>query len=450
MIRTVAELLKAFVDEERAKLDAEDLTHGPTIGAMYEGLTKETVEKCLPEGLDLRVLPGFAYFGDKISGELDCMLVRGEGQQIPYTGKYRWHIKDVIAVFEVKKTLSADELSDSFNHLREVSELYSTYIQSGETKDISFNINWPRRVFSQITGVIAPEHGSVEQLSFDLEMIYHTLICEFISPVRIVVGHHGWKKEKTLRDHIAKLITDRMAQPQGMGVSSFPQLIIGGEFSLVKANGFPYSAPLISGMWPFLVSTSHNPLRVLLELIFAKLDVLYEIGIFDESIEQEAMSSCLRARAVLHEERSGWQYLYDDLPSEGLKARGIATQWEPAKLTDGQHVVIARLCNEQPVRLTDPGFIEFASQEDGGFDAFIQSLVVTQLVAVEGEELKLTTLKCQAVCIGGNYYAGENNSGLLTKWIEHQLGKRMDEANILVIRGDETLNDKEEWAYPNA
>ncbi|MGJ0485998.1 MAG: DUF6602 domain-containing protein [Methylomicrobium sp.] len=441
MIKTVAELLKAFVDEEKAKLDVEELTHGPTIGSMYEGLTKETIERSLPDGLDLQVVSGFTYFGDKTSGQLDCMLVHGEGRLIPYTDVYHWHIKDVIAVFEVKKTLSEDELADSFNHLREVSELYSTYFQSGETKDVSININQPRRVFSQITGVVAPEHGKVEQLPFDLEMIYHTLICEFISPVRIVVGHHGWKKEKTLRDHIAKLIKGRIAQPQGMGVSSFPQLIIGGEFSLVKANGFPYSAPLIGGMWPFLMSTSHNPLRVLLELIFTKLDALYGVRILDDSIEQEAMSSCLRARAVQLDEHSGWQYIYDDLPSKGLKARGISSQWEPVKLTCGQHVVIAQLCNELPVRLTDPDFIEFASKEDGGFDAFIQSLVMTQLIAIEGDELRLTTLKCEAICIGGIFYAGENNSGLLTKWIEHRLGKRIDESNILVIRDNETSDD---------
>ena len=41
MIKTAADLLKAFTDAERAKLDGEELTHGPTIGAMYEGLTKE-------------------------------------------------------------------------------------------------------------------------------------------------------------------------------------------------------------------------------------------------------------------------------------------------------------------------------------------------------------------------------------------------------------------------
>ena len=118
MIETIAQLLKAFSDHERAQLDAQRIEHGPTIGAMYEGLTRDILDRAIPPQLDLRVISGFAYFKDQLSGELDCMLVRGEGEQIPYTDKYRWHISNVIAVLEVKKTLTADDLADSYNHLR--------------------------------------------------------------------------------------------------------------------------------------------------------------------------------------------------------------------------------------------------------------------------------------------------------------------------------------------
>jgi hypothetical protein len=63
VIKTAADLLKAFTDAERAKLDGEELTHGPTIGAMYECLTKE-----------IRVVPGFAYFNGELGGELSRHL----------------------------------------------------------------------------------------------------------------------------------------------------------------------------------------------------------------------------------------------------------------------------------------------------------------------------------------------------------------------------------------
>jgi len=443
MIKTVADLLKAFSDEERAKLDAEDLVHGPTIGAMYEGLTKELVDRSLPENLGLRVVPGFTHFNGVLSGELDCMLVRGEGEKIPYTSKFKWHIKDVIAVFEVKKTLTAEDLSDSYNHLREVAKLYSDYIESEEAEGVKVNIRWPNRIFSQMTGVVAPEPQRIEELPFDLEMIYHTIVSELLGPIRIVVGHHGWKKEKTLRDHIAKLLENRLKNPQGMGVGSFPQLIIGGEFSLVKANGCPYVPPLVKGMWPFLLSSNHNPLRILLELIFSKLDLMYETNLTDDdSVEQEAMSPCLRARAVQKDGRSGWEYIYDDLSEKTLRERGETYAWEPTELTTKQFHVINLLCRGASVREDDPTFIEYVSKEPGGMDAFVNSLIATQLVARNGPELALTTIECTALITPeGKFVAGENNAGQMNYWLAHKMGKPHDQLKTLVVRVEEALND---------
>lgn len=438
MIKTVADLLKAFSDEERKKLDAVELVHGPTIGAMYEGLTKELLNRSLPENLGLRVVSGFAHFNGVLSGELDCMLVRGEGEEIPYTGKFKWHVKDLIAVFEVKKTLSAEDLADSYNHLRDVSKLYSTYIESKEAEDVSISIRWVNRIFSQMTGAVAPPPERIAELPFDLEMIYHTIVSELLGPVRIVVGHHGWKKEETLRNHITKLLEDRLENPQGMGVGSFPQLIIGGEFSLVKANGCPYVPPLVKGMWPFLLSSSHNPLRILLELVFSKLDLMYGTNLTDDdSVEQEAMSICLRARAVQKDGRSGWEYIYDDLSEKTLKKRGESYVWEPAELTAKQFGVINLLCRGALVREDDSEFIQHAASEPGGVEAFVNSLIATQLVARNGSELMLTTIECSAVITPeGKFVAGENNAGQMNYWLQHKMGKSLDQLNSLVLRAD--------------
>ena len=435
MIKSVAELLKAFADEERKKLDAQQIEHAPTIGAMYERLTKELLSRSIPEELGLRVVQGFAYFGEKQSGQLDCMLVRGAGEQIPHTDSYRWPVKDVIAVFEVKKTLSAAELADSYFHLRDVLLLYSDYAQGDEAKGIGVDLSWPRRVFSQITGIVAPAHTEVDKLPFDLEMIYHTLVTEFLSPIRIVVGHHGWKKESTLRDHAAKLLEDRLSNPSGMGVGSFPQLIIGGEFALVKANGFPYAPSLIEGMWPFLLSTSHNPIGVMLELLFTRLDSIYKTKLaVDQTIEREAMSPCLRARAARVGDRAGWEYMYDAIQEKTLQERGTSYEWRPAELSSGQFTVISRLCNGGSVNITDPHFLEFANNEQGGAEAFVRSLTDTQLVAVRGNELVLTTQLCQVVFTREGCFAAENNAGQLTAWLESISGKPREEWSVLVAR----------------
>lgn len=418
MIKTVADLLKAFIDEEKEKLDSYNLTHGPTIGAMYEGLTKDVINKSIPPELSLQVVSGFAHHKDQLSGEIDCMLVKGVGEAIPFTTKFKWPVSDVIAVFEVKKSLNAEEIEDSFNHLRQVSQLYSEYLHSDEA-NASFNLEWPRKVFAQLTGVIPPSHHDAHNLSFDLEMIYHTLVTEFCGPIRVLVGHHGWKKEKTFRDHIYKLLLARMKNPAGMGVGSFPQLMIAGNHSIVKANGFPYVPHMHKGMWMFLNSTSHNPIRLLLELIFTKLDGLYGTDLtFDDSSDAEAMSPCLLTRAIKKESSVGWEYQYLEFSEKDLQSRGGTYKWEPAELSDAQAVIIHRLCAGEEVSIKSQSFVELAANAQGGFDAFLKSLTDTQLLALKDDLLVLITQKCQVVIMpDGKIRAGENNCNQMSQWI---------------------------------
>ncbi len=422
IISSVAELLKPFVDEERKKLDGYSLEHGPTIGAMYEGLTKELLRKVIPDSMGLQVASGFICHGETMSGEIDCMLVTGTGEQVPYTDKIKWNIKDVIAVLEVKKNISADELSDSYSHLRGVSKIYGDYIQSLRGDPATVNINWVYRVFSQITGKKISDYSELESLPFDLEMIFHTLVSEFMEPVRIVVGHHGWKKEKTLREHIYKLIERRIDNPRGMGAGSFPQLIIGGEHSIVKANGFPYVPRLIKGMWPFLLSSSHNPLRILLELVLTKLDISFNANLAeDDAPDRESMSVCISTRAAQKDGKYGWEYCFYDLKESDLKKRGSSYNWTPVKLTLVQNVAFMKLCRDGYIELDDEEFKAFVAEEGENFESLVESLVNTQLVAMQRNRIVLTTIQCQVVATPEGAFAGENNDGQLTAWANNQL-----------------------------
>ncbi|WP_371800834.1 MULTISPECIES: DUF6602 domain-containing protein [unclassified Streptomyces] len=112
MIRTVADLLSGIIRDELPKLDDAPVKHAPTIGDMYEGLSSDVLNRALPDGLGLRVVSGFARDGHgRLSGQLDCMVVRGEGERLPYTDSYVWHVRDIVAVIEVKKNLHSAELA---------------------------------------------------------------------------------------------------------------------------------------------------------------------------------------------------------------------------------------------------------------------------------------------------------------------------------------------------
>lgn len=422
MIQNVADLLTKFVDREREVLDKYRLTHGPTIGSMYEGLTREILDKSIPAHLGLQIVGGFAFFADKLSGEIDCMVVRGTGEEIPYTSKHKWHIRDVIAVFEVKKSISASEIAESHDHLRTLSRLYSNYVESEDASGVTADLAFPRRVFSQITHQIAPAHSDVENLPFDLKLLYHTLVTEFVWPIRIVVGYHGWKKEETLRNHFSKFVLNRLENPIGMGAGSFPQLIICGQYSLVKMNGFPYVTPLRDGMWPVVASTSYNPLKLLLELLFTRIDLLYQTSLaIDDPNEQEAMTDCLYARGVQQDGVQGWEYKYHYVPNKKLQERGSVLQWDPSELTPAQFCIINKLCAGDEISTCDPEFVRIASQAAGGVDAFVRSLKETLLIAVDNQYLRLTTIACATICTSsGKLFAGENNAGQMEAWLNQE------------------------------
>ncbi|MER8003997.1 DUF6602 domain-containing protein [Streptomyces sp. NPDC095613] len=267
MIRTVADLLSGILRDELPKLDNVPVKHAPTIGDMYEGLSSEILNRALPDGLGLRVVSGFARDGRGcLSGQLDCMVVRGEGEKLPYTDSYVWHVKDIIAVIEVKKNLHSAELRDAFAQLKTVSAIEHSYYQSEdeELDDPDRSMAPSARTFSEMTGRIVRDVEGPAALPYEEEAIYHALLLEQVSAIRVILGMHGFKSERAFRSSMVDYLEQNIGK-KGFGPTDFPQLIISGSYSLVKANGRPFMAPLVNGWWPFYFSTPENPLRLLLE-----------------------------------------------------------------------------------------------------------------------------------------------------------------------------------------
>ena len=72
MIRTAADLLEAIQEQEVAILDRNEIKHAPTIGRMYEGLTRSMLDRVIFAGLDLRVVEGFIRSpSGKLSAQID-------------------------------------------------------------------------------------------------------------------------------------------------------------------------------------------------------------------------------------------------------------------------------------------------------------------------------------------------------------------------------------------
>ncbi len=417
MIKKVSELLKEIIDEERKKLDEFQLNHGPTIGKMYEGLTSKILNIAIPSELNLRIVSGFIYSDSWTSRQIDCMLVNGEGILIPYTDDYKWHISHVIAVFEVKKTLYKKDLEDAFNHLREIKNIYSNFIGSNNSDDI-IDISHINSAFAQMTGIVAPLYSRITELPFDKQQIYHTLVIEQLSPIRVVVGYHGFKSEYSLRKKLIDFLGNNM-DIAGFGITSFPHLIISGDYSLIKFNGQPYCPKLRNEQWDFYGSTNNNPIFPLLELIWTKLERLYHIGGFwGEDLEVDNFHPLLSAKAIINNGRAGWAYGYTELSPKALKETIPRTPWQPIYVNALQFVIFNRLCNGEQIRINDKELIDWLCTEGHNSTQFITDLTETALVALDGNKIKLVSEECVCVILpNGKYVVAENNSGRFERWL---------------------------------
>jgi len=423
MVRTVAEFLNSLLLHERKKLDEFNLIHPPTIGKMYEGLTADILQRAIPPQLGLQVVTGIIYDDSgTMTGEIDCMLVKGEGISIPFTSSYKWHIKDVIVVFEVKKTLYSNDLADAFSHVRGVLDSFSRYLDGGTDTGAKFSIAPAMRAFAQITKKVAPPFTQIGQLAFADGVIFHTLVMEQLSPIRIVLGHHGFTSEFGFRKAMIKFLEGNVGK-ENFGAGSFPQLIISENFTLVKANGQPYSHPMKNEYWDFYMSSAENPLLLILELVWTRLQQTFPIaGLWGEDLEVESFHPFLSGRVVEKDGKHGWEYQYHHLTKKNLAAPNPPEKWEPVYLNSSQFVIVNNLCVGRDECIDNDELISFVESNGFTLKEFIDSLLNTGLIALHGNKLQLITEQCQcAILPTGEFIAAENNSGRLSRWIARKL-----------------------------
>jgi hypothetical protein len=423
MIRTVAEFLLQLKDVEAAKLDAVKLTHGPTIGDMYEGLSKDLLSRAIPEELGLRLVSGFIVDGiGGMSGQIDCMLVRGQGEQVPYTSSYFWHAKDVIAVLEIKKNLFGDELADDFAKLRMVKKLESNYRSTLHGQHDKIDVESGLRTFEQTTGRVRPARDKVDSLSELDWLIYHHVVFEELSVIRIIFGYHGFHTERGFRQSFFNLLQKNQNKP-GWGITSLPHLIVSGGYSMVKANGQPYIGRVVDNAWPCYSSSAANPLRFVLELIWTRLDREFSIGgLWGDDLDVEVFHPYLMARSAVQENgHLGWSYEYVDLSERQLTGSRTSAPWEPTILTEHQYVVLGLLLQGYQISPHDSDVSRRLKQEGVRIDQFWKDLIDTRLVGVDGDELQLLTDQLMVVKMpNGQIYGADNRAGHMVRWIAAQ------------------------------
>ncbi|GMX62804.1 hypothetical protein Elgi_26110 [Paenibacillus elgii] len=417
MIMTVADFLNSLMQKEKELIKQYEIVgHAPTIGDMYEGLTASLLNKAIFKELDVRVTSGkIRNKKGEFSNEVDCMIVEGEGDPIPYTDKFIYDISQVIAVLEIKKNLYKDELVDSYNKMHRIYKI--------SDPDITY-MKGMRDAFRHIMKKELPNYEELEILPFHEQMIYHTLLMEEVLPVRIIFGYYGYKTEFSLREAFVKFILDQSGKKLFSPVF-FPDLIICGANSLVKLDAMPYIGILDEGdFWNFYGSSIENPLLLLLEIVWTRLSYKYNIdsSIFGEDLEFETFHAYLAGKASkLVDGTMGWKYKYHFIKQEYLEGHPIRFEWKPAELDEQEFFIINWLCINGVLDISEPGFKQWLVDRGLELEKIVESLTKKNLVTFRNNQFSLLTDRCQVVAVNGKWYAAENKSGRLTNWVNKMI-----------------------------
>lgn len=340
MISHASDLLEKFIEFEKEKISEFDMPHMPTLGSAYEEITKNAINKAyvIPENYDLNVVSGFITVGDKmLPQQIDCMLVHGEGKKYGLTSQFIYPIEQVLCIFEVKKNLRKSDLVDAYYHLGSIRRAYAEHFEDVlEKTRIEPNIQTASKHFSQITGRIAPRNYlGLNYLSKSDGMLFYTLVHETLAPLSIVHGYGGYTTEKGLRTVFLDFLEEKMAsEPNGFGVPSFPSLITSNDYCLIKGNGLPFLGIDDERNWVAILSSKVNQAKIILEQIWSKLSVYFNLKMpWGPDLAMENLSPLLLAIPKEDESRAGWFYRTIEYSEAYLAQRQLTEFWKPTEVS---------------------------------------------------------------------------------------------------------------------
>jgi hypothetical protein len=382
MITLVADLLRSFVGDELLTMDAHPIAHAPTIGDMYEGLSAEILNRAIPENLGVKVVTGFATNqAGVISAQLDRMLVVGMGERIPNTDKYIWPAQDVIAVIEVKKNLRIRDISDAIANLKSFRRIEQPALNSLPDMPPWYDHERLVRCVAQATGTHI-DSVNWEEYDVNTRMIGSALFMDQVTALRVVLGFHGHKTERGFRSALVNALSNTLASSTDF--LDLPHLMIGGQYSLAKANGRPYYIPNKGSGWSPYFTTPANPLLLLLEMIWTRLDDRFGLGNpWGEDLTTELGRSFMEATPRLINERDTWDLKLVVGKSRDLDSIPVSEPWEPVEITPDQATALALIAARGALGPEDPSLDHFASNAGISREEFIRQLVDTG-VASEG------------------------------------------------------------------
>lgn len=387
MIKTFKDILEKLYVKEREILDNQKITHPGVIGEMYEGLTAHLLSfstVSVFSHLDLRVVSGFICdSGGRISGQIDCMLVNGEGDRIPHTENYQYNINDVVVVIEVKKTLDKNKFEDALNHLGQLCDL----VPSNDYSSFLF-----QSAYKTILNDLPPTSDEVRGKSDTKSLMRAFLVLESVLPSRILLAYNGYKTENGFRKSFLDILQSRVGG-EGLSPLSLPSLIINDKYSIVKLSGTPFGKRMNDEKWTLLGSSHDSPLECFLEIIWTRLHFYFNVPaeIFGENLKVPQMTPLLEAK--FNQAEMGWEYFSLELSEKELedareKQHGY---WNPVLVSEVEVNFLNFLAFNNTILASDSKLREIIQGEGADPDSLFNLLHEKGLVLVKDDKFEYLT-----------------------------------------------------------
>lgn len=269
MIVESSKILKMFIEREVKKIENDEQPHMPILGTAYEKITEEGINfsGVIPEGAAVKMVSGQIMIGNElIPNQIDSMLVFGKGKRYGLTDTYKYPAEQVLAIFEVKKTLNGDALIDAIEHLHEINIKIKKYFMEKRIFRITDNSHALEMFKIMTKKHILPE-TKYSQLSGTDREILNMLVNETSLPMLIIHGYGGYSQKTWIK----KGFESALSKIDDFDINGLPSLITTPDISLVKGMGFPYRANSNPYEFPLYFSTFENQAKLLLECIWSKI-----------------------------------------------------------------------------------------------------------------------------------------------------------------------------------
>ena len=249
-------------------------------------------------------------------------------------------------------------------------------------------------------------------------MLYHVLVVMHALPLRVVFGYDGFKRHEKFREALTSYLTAHTGN-RGFGINSLPDLIICDNYSILKCNFQPVQTTYQAGKFPILVSGTKNPLYYLISMIWAKLQIRFNLPEEIWGYEDELDSFFPYLNTDLNIQKGGWEYAVISLSEGELHKTPPAVKFSPKIVSKDVFVLANYLCNHDYVDLVTFGF------KNEELDSIKDELNKTSFFEINDNTVNLITISLKCVIIPtGEYVIADDVDGELTRWICRFMAER--------------------------